>query len=154
MAIPQTVNTFLEDLNVDFEIINHPASYSSKETARRAHIDEDHIAKAVIVKDKEGYAMVVLPANENIKMHTLQKEMNRDFRLATETEIKKLLNDCETGAIPAIGQAYGLETYLDEQLTSLANIYFEAGDHENLVHINGDEFHQIFRGVRHGHFCH
>lgn len=154
MALPKTVNSYLKDHNIHFKLINHPVSYSSRETARRAHIDEDHIAKAVIVKDKKGYAMVVLPGNENIKLHTLQKEMNRDFMLATEAEIKKLLNDCETGAIPPIGQAYGLETYLDEQLTSLANIYFEAGDHENLVHINGDEFHQLFSGVRHGHFCH
>lgn len=154
MSISETVNSYLVNHNVQYELVNHPPTSSCQETARKAHVNEDHIAKAVIVKDAKGYAMVVLPGNEWIKMHALQEEINRDFKLADESEIKKLFSDCKTGAIPPFGQAYGLETYLDEQLNSLANVYFEAGDHENLVHIHGDEFHELFKGVRHGHFCH
>lgn len=154
MSISKTVNTYLDDHNVHYDLVPHTRSYSSRETARRAHVDEDHIAKAVVLKDSEGYAMVVLPGGESIKMHALQEELNRDFELANESELNKLFSDCKTGAIPPLGQAYHLDTYLDEQLRSLANVYFEAGDHENLVHINGKEFHELFKGVRHGHFCH
>ena len=154
MSIPETVNSYLIDHNVHYELVRHPISYSSRETAMAAHVNEDHIAKAVIVKDAKGYAMVVLPGSDSIKLHGLQQEINRDFELAKEQELKKLFSDCQTGAIPPIGQAYGIETYLDERLNSLANIYFEAGDHENLVHIHGDEFHELFKGVRHGHFSH
>ena len=142
------------DHNVHYDLVSHTKSYSSRETARKAHVDEDHIAKAVIVKDTKGYAMFVVPGGESLKMHTLQEELDRDFELADESELKKLFSDCKIGAIPPLGQAYSLETYLDEQLSSLANVYFEAGDHENLVHIQGDEFHKLFKGVRHGHFCH
>ncbi len=49
---------------------------------------------------------------------------------------------------------YQLETFLDEQLTSLANVYFEAGDHEHLLHISGAAFLTLLKGVRHGHFSH
>ncbi len=154
MSISATINSYLSDHNVDYDLVSHTRSYSSRETARKAHVDEDHIAKAVIVKDIKGYAMFVVPGGECLKMHTLQEELDRDFELADESELKKLFSDCKIGAIPPLGQAYSLETYLDEQLSSLANVYFEAGDHENLVHIHGKEFHELFKGVRHGHFCH
>jgi Ala-tRNA(Pro) deacylase len=154
MFMSKTVNTYLDDHNVHYDLVAHTKSSSSRETARRAHIDEGHIAKAVIVKDSKGYAMVVLPAGEWVKMLALQEELNRDFELANESELKALFSDCKAGAIPPLGQAYLLDTYLDEQLNSLANVYFEAGDHEHLVHIDGKEFHELFKGVRHGHFCH
>lgn len=39
-------------------------------------------------------------------------------------------------------------------LASLANIYFEAGDHERLVHTTGDDFQRLLGGVRHGYYSH
>lgn len=154
MSISKTVYAYLKNHNIQYDLVSHAESNSSRETARRAYVDEDHIAKAVVVKDSKGYAMVVLPGGEWLKLLALQKELNRDFELANESELKQLFSDCKTGAIPPLGQAYHLDTYLDEQLNSLANIYFEAGDHEHLVHVDTDEFHELFKGVRHGHFCH
>ncbi|MDH5392507.1 MAG: YbaK/EbsC family protein [Gammaproteobacteria bacterium] len=154
MPISNTVNSYLHEHNIQFDLLPHSISHCSLETARKAHVDEDHVAKAVVVKDENGYAMVVVPADGWVKMNKLQAELNREFELADESELKSLFSDCKTGAIPALGQAYQLDTYFDEQLNSLANVYFEAGDHEHLVHLHGDEFRALFRGVRHGHFCH
>jgi len=154
MAISKTVSSYLQNHSIPFDLISHDYSYSSLETARRAHVDEDHIAKAVVVKDAKGYAVVVVPGGEWLRMHVLREELNRDFELATEAELKSLFEDCELGAVPPVGQAYHLETYLDERLNSLANVYFEAGDHEHLVHLHADDFHELFKGVRHGYFCH
>ncbi len=154
MPISSTVNSYLSEHQVNYQLIPHSKTHCSRETASRAHVDEGHIAKAVVVKDEQGYAMVVVPADDWVKLHALQQELNRDFSLASEAELKSLFADCKVGAIPPLGQAYQLETYFDEQLSSLAHVYFEAGDHENLVHIQGDDFHALFKGVRHGHFCH
>ena len=154
MSIANTVGSYLDSHHVEYELMSHPVSYSSHATANASHIREDHIAKAVVLKDDKGYAMVVIPGSDWVKLHALQKELGRDFHLAEEFELKGLFKDCEIGAIPPIGQAYGLETYLDERLNSLANVYFEAGDHQHLVHVEGEGFHELFRGIRHGHFCH
>ena len=137
MAIAETVQRFLELHSVEYDLVPHPHTGSSHETAEAAHVNEDHIAKAVIVTDAAGYAMLVVPASNWVDVGHLRKELNRDFHLATEDELAKLFNDCEAGAVPPLGPAYGIETFLDEALTSLANVYFEAGDHEQLVHGGG-----------------
>ena len=154
MAVAETVQRFLDQLAIEYDLVSHPHTGSSHESAEASHVSEDHIAKAVIVKDEAGYAMVVVPASYWVEVEHLRKELNRDFHLATEEELAKLFGDCEPGAVPPLGPAYGIETFLDEALTSLANIYFEAGDHEQLVHLAGDDFRTMLGGVRHGYYSH
>jgi len=153
MPIAETVNSYLSDRHVKFDLVPHRKSDSCLDSAIAAHVQEDHVAKAVIVKDNVGYAMIIIPASSWIKMHAFQKEIGHEYNLAREDELNNLFKDCRPGAIPALGPAYGIETFLDEQLMTLANIYFEAGDHENLIHVHGNEFHELLKGVRHGHFC-
>ena len=154
MAIAETVKNYLEQHSIDWKAVIHPHTGSSHETAEASHVREDHIAKAVIVKDDAGYAMVVVPADQYVEMKHVRKELDRELELVEEDEFAKLFPDCEPGAIPPLGPAYNMETFLDESLKSLANIYFEAGDHEHLVHTNGEDFKKLLSGVRHGHFSH
>ena len=154
MVIATTVQRFLAEHAVEYDLVPHPHSGSSHETAEAAHVSEDHIAKAVVVKDTSGYAMVVVPASNWVEIDHLRKELNRDLHLASEDELKTLFSDCETGAVPPLGPAYGLETFLDESVMALANVYFEAGDHEELVHVGGEDFQTLLGGVRHGYYSH
>jgi Ala-tRNA(Pro) deacylase len=154
MAVADTVQRFLTQHAVDYELVPHPHTGSSHETAKAAHVPEDHIAKGVVVKDKLGYALVVIPADNRVELEHLRKELNRDLQLASEPEIGKLFSDCATGAVPPLGVAYGVETFLDDALTSLANLYFEAGDHDQLIHVKADDFATLLGGVRHGRFSH
>ena len=154
MTIAETVKAYLESQGVRFELVAHPLSYSSRETAAAAHVQDDHIAKAVILKDAHGFLTAVIPGSHWIKLHTLRQELNRPLKLAPEAEIETLFRDCQPGAIPPLGPAYNLETVLDEALTTLANVYFEAGDHEHLVRVSGEDFRWLLGGARHGFFSH
>jgi Ala-tRNA(Pro) deacylase len=154
MAIAKTVENYLSKHGIDYELVSHAHTGSSHETAEAAHVSEDHIAKAVIAKDTDGYAMVVVPASNWVDVEHLRKELKRDFHLATEDELAELFSDCEPGAVPPLGPAYGVETFLDQALNSLANVYFEAGDHEKLIRTSGDDFQTLLGGVRHGFYSH
>ena len=152
MAIAETVKNYLTQKSVDYDLVAHPHSGSSHETAEASHVSEDHIAKAVIVKDASGYAMVIVPASNYVEMKHVRRELDRDLELVEEGEFAQLFPDCEPGAVPPLGPAYHIETFLDEALTSLANVYLEAGDHEHLLHVSGENFKALLSGVRHGHY--
>ena len=154
MSIAETVRHHLEKHQVDFEPVPHPKSYSSRETAQAAHVREDHVAKAVVVKDNEGFAMVVIPGNNWVKLEALNKELGRNFELAAESEAEQLFRDCQPGAIPPLGMVYGIDTFVDEQLMSLANVFFEGGDHTHLVQVSGQAFHELLKGARRGFYSH
>ena len=154
MALAERVKTFLELQGVNYQLVSHPRSLSSKQTAAAAHVQEDHIAKAVVYEDEEGLLMVVLPGDQWVKVKSLERELNRALTQVEENRLKDLFPDCVIGAIPPLGNVYGMETVVDEVLNSLANIYFEAGDHEHLVLVKGEDFRRLVSGARHGHFSH
>jgi Ala-tRNA(Pro) deacylase len=154
MTIAATQQRYLIQQKMEYDLTLHPHTETSHETAEAAQISRDHIAKAVVVKDASDYAIVVIPANHWLKMGSLRHELNRDLQLATKGEIAELFDDCEPGAVPPLGPAYGIETLLDESLTSLEDVYFEAGDHEQLVHLRGEDFQALLGDARRGHYSH
>ncbi|MCI0506120.1 MAG: YbaK/EbsC family protein [Gammaproteobacteria bacterium] len=154
MPIAETVRHYLMKHKVEFEPVPHPKTFSSRETAHAAHVREDHVAKAVIVKDNQGFAMVVIPGSNWVKLEAVNDELDREFVLAEESEVDELFGDCQSGAIPPLGPAYGMETLVDEELMSLANVFFEGGDHTHIVQVTGEAFHELLKGARHGHYSH
>ena len=152
MTIAASVMNTLTSLHTDYEVVAHPKSFSSAETASAAHVPDDHIAKGVLLKDDTGYLLTVIPASQWVDFQRLKDDLGRELHLATEEEIEQLFGDCDPGAVPPLGESYGIETVLDDSLTSLAHVYFEAGDHEQLIKVHGDQFKILMQGVQHGHF--
>ena len=114
MALAASINSWIEKQHIEFDLVPHHKTFSSHDTAQAAHVMDDHVAKAVIVKDAKGYAMVVIPGSDWLKLKALKEEANRPFELADETEVIELFDDCKPGAIPPLGPAYGLETFVDD----------------------------------------
>ena len=71
-------------------------------------------------------------------------------RLSDEAEVGKLFRDCELGAVPPVG--YGITTIVDDRLEQQPDVYFEAGDHKSLVHMEGSAFSRLTQDARHGRF--
>ena len=60
-----------------------------------------------------------------------------------EADLEEAFYDCAPGAIPAVGEEYLIPTIVDERLRHLKEVFFEAGDHERLVHISSDGFSRL-----------
>lgn len=152
MAIAYTVEKYLETHRIPFDVVTHPHTATSMNAANSAHIAGDSLAKAVLLEDDEGYMVAVLPASRHVKLGMLRSQTGRDVRMATEREISDLFPDCEAGAIPALACAYGIETVLDDSLMEQPDIYFEAGDHEELIHMRCEQFEELMSSVVHTQF--
>ncbi|WP_445363124.1 aminoacyl-tRNA deacylase [Microbulbifer sp. ANSA003] len=149
MTIAATLSQYLNDQSVDYHLIQHPHTRTSRESARAAHVREDQVAKAILLQDIEGYVMAVIPASSSLDMRSLHNETGRNsLQMVSETELGAIFPDCELGALPALGQAYGITTLLDTSLGHCETIYFEAGDHEELVEMSGPQFTKLFAGSR------
>jgi Ala-tRNA(Pro) deacylase len=119
-----------------------------------AHISGELVAKAVVLQDDDGYVLAAVPSTHRVELDALGRALDRSVNLATESEISELFEDCAVGAIPPIGNAYGLEILLDVSLTALSDVYFEAGDHRSLVHMSGTDFAFLMIDAQRGTFSH
>ncbi len=152
MTIAYTLERYLDAKNVKYDVIAHPPTSCSMETAETCHIPCDRLAKAVVLRDEVGYALAVLPASHHIRLSELRRQFGDDVNLATEREIEELFEDCVRGAVPAIGECYGLDMVVDESIEEQPEIYFEGGDHATLVHMTHAQFAKMTAAARHGRF--
>jgi Ala-tRNA(Pro) deacylase len=95
----------------------------------------------------------VIPSSHHLLLAAICEQTGRKLVLADEDEIREVFKDCDVGAIPPVAMAYGMHTYLDDILLKQPDIYFEAGDHQELVHMNIDQFADLMADAERGHFA-
>jgi Ala-tRNA(Pro) deacylase len=140
MAISRKLKEYLDRNHIEYSLVAHAHTESSEDSARSAHIPLHQMAKAVVLEDEHGYIVGVLPSNNRIEVDWVNEELGRELEFANEGELTSLFADCDIGAVPALSDAYGIEVIWDEQLRHASDIYIEAGDHEHLVHLRGEDF--------------
>ena len=152
MTIAPTLAKYLAAKHVAYDVLAHEPTQSSMRTAQTCHIPGGCLAKAVLLRDETGYTLAILPASHHIHLSDLKAQFGDDVALAGEREIEELFDDCARGAIPAIGECYGLDVMVDDGIDEQPEIYFEAGDHTTLVHMTQAEFAGLTGMAQHGRF--
>lgn len=153
MGVAKTLKNYLRRNGVEFDLVKHAYAEGSFNTAKVAHINSLHFAKGVVFRDEDlHYTMCVLPAQNKVRRHTLNEIFGRHFVMAEEEELDDLFNDCDHGAIPAMGQAYGMSVIWDDELLQADTLYIEAGDHQHLIRISSDQFQRLMGDSMHEHF--
>jgi Ala-tRNA(Pro) deacylase len=137
MAMVKRLQDFLDSQGVKYEVTPHREAFTSQEIAAASHVSGRAMAKVVIVKRGTGMVMAVLPAACKVGIDRLEKIFGTfGITIAREQEFAGLFPDCDTGAMPAFGNLYGLEVYVDEELAKVPRIVFQAGNHHELVAMN------------------
>jgi Ala-tRNA(Pro) deacylase len=129
---------WLEAHGVEHDIHEHRRSVTARETARAEGIDPRRFAKCVGVITAEGrHALLVVEATDRIDLLKAREALDTDhIRLLSEAELFELAPDCEIGAIPPIGELWGLPVYADNELREDQEIAFHAGNHRFTVHVD------------------
>ena len=153
MGIAIALAQYLAERGVRYNVIEHPHTETAAQSAEASHIPTDRIAKAVVLKGGDGFMLAVLPASRHIQFGELRKELGHDVDIANEEQIETLFLDCDAGAVPALGAAYGLKVIVDDSLADQPEIYLEGGDHSSLVQISGAAFRELLADARHARFA-
>jgi len=147
MSISPSLKEYLDQQSAQYETVSHPRTMSSMDSAAAAHVPGEQLAKAVIVKETDVYLMVVVPSHQHLHLGRLHHHLGQEVGLATEDEVFNLFPDCDEGAIPPVGVAYGFRTLVDSDLMDQPDIFFESGDHRNLVKVSGKQFSTLLGGA-------
>jgi Ala-tRNA(Pro) deacylase len=151
MTIAPTLQKYL-DQNVTYEVIPHDPTSSSMRTAEACHISGEGLAKGIVLRRNGGYLLAVLPASHHIRLAELRRQIGNDVDLADEMEIDQLFRDCAHGAVPPVGECYGLDVIVDDSIQEQPEVYLESGDHETLLHMSQAQFARVTAQAQHGRF--
>ena len=150
MGMAVKVGQFLAGHNIDFALVKHKHTDTSFSSAASAHVASALVTKAVILRELGGdYLMAVVPANRHVLIDQINIQTGKQYYLVGEHELSRLFQDCEPGAVPALGQLYGMDMLVDEQLFELDEVFLEAGDHVNLINLSQRQFNRAMADSTH-----
>lgn len=153
MPIAPKLRHYLDRQHAVYELVEHPPTESAMQSAAAACIPPSCLAKAVLLDlPDDDHLLAVLPADRRIDLEDLRTELDEKPRLADQDEIGQVFDDCTPGAVPPLGFGYGIDMIVDDYLARAPDIFFEAGDHRSLVHMEQAEFRRLTRQARHGNF--
>ena len=140
MSIAASVQKHLSRKHVEYEVVPHPPTMASVSTAQACRVPPERLAKGVVVRTEDRYVLAVLPASRRISRADLKAELGENFAFASENELEQLFEDCAPGAVPPIGECYGLDAVVEPSICDQPDVYFEGGDHATLVHVSQTQF--------------
>ncbi|MDA0204004.1 MAG: YbaK/EbsC family protein [Acidobacteria bacterium] len=138
------VQTFLDENNVEYMIVEHSPAYAAMDVATAAHIADWELAKTVMVRLDGKMAMAVLPASEKVDLDAIAQAAGAKLASAAlEDEFKDLFPDCQLGAMPPFGNLYNLPVYADVSLATNDLIAFNAGTHHTVIRMHYADFDRL-----------
>jgi len=147
------LDEFLSSRDVPFEKMPHRPAYTANRIARLLHVPGKEVAKTVLVRVDDQFALVVLPATHQVDLERVRRELGgKRVEMADEKDMARLFPDCEPGAIPPFGSLYHITTLVDQTLTEDEKIVFEANTHHNAIRMAYRDF-QEQEHPRIGHFA-
>lgn len=153
MSMPSRLSNYLQRRGIQYDVMSHTHSHCSAETARTAHVAPHQLAKSVVLEDDTGCVMAVVPADACVNIGAIARLLGRsELHLSDEERLCELFPDCDLGAIPAVGMAWGMDTVIDESLDDNAELYFEAGDHDMVIKMSRQQFHELMSDARRANF--
>jgi Ala-tRNA(Pro) deacylase len=147
------IDEFLTSQKVPFQRLPHRPAYTANRVAQALHVPGQDMAKAVLVRAGQGYALAVLPATHRVDLDRLRQELGEpQVGLASEGEMERLFPDCERGVVPPFGSLYHLPTLVDEALAADEEIVFEGQNHEEAIRMTYRDYTAV-EHPRLGHFA-
>ena len=138
------LRTHLDGHNVKYVVLSHSQAFTAQEIAARVHVPGKEMAKTVVVKLHDDLALLVLPASYNVDFNRLSAALGTgDVYLASEEEFRDAFPDCEVGAMPPLGKLFGLRTFAAQSLSEDEEIFFNAGNHTELIKMRYEDFAKL-----------
>ncbi|MFD2230901.1 aminoacyl-tRNA deacylase [Alkalimarinus sediminis] len=153
MAVAATVFDYLQHENILYDVVMHSPTESAAESARESVLPLVDVIKSVILRDGQNRLMAIIPADKCVDIRQINHVMGAHYHLDAESDIDRLFDDCVDGAVPGLGQAYNIPVIWDDALGYEEDVYFEAGDHRELIHLRHDQFLKIMQRWPHGAIC-
>jgi hypothetical protein len=108
----------------------------------RAPIPASHVARVLLLRDRRGHALALIPADRRIDLTALAGELGRSFQIV---EASRRLSEMNTSAFLDEGR---IDTFVDTALLQLPVVYLPAGSpDQGLARVDSDTFRRLFYGT-------
>ena len=131
---------------VEFRLTRHDAVTTSAEAAAVRGAELRSGAKAMVVKGRSGFVLVVLAADRKVDWKLLAPLVGgKGARFASDEELREVTG-LSKGAVPPLGVLFGVPTIYDRSLLDVETVNFNAGTRTDSIAMARDDLIRIGGG--------
>ncbi len=150
MPIAVKLNQYLNRQNIYVHEIHHERVDSLACAINCAGVAASATLKSVLLIDVKGAVMAVIPYGADLDIDAVNRVLGRNLQQLTPEQSDRLFTDCEAGAHPPIGAAYGIPTIVDDSLLKQDLFYLQSGCNSTLLQMDGRAFRLSLAGAAKG----
>jgi Ala-tRNA(Pro) deacylase len=132
----------LDERGISYEVVEHGMAFTAAAEARAAGQEPANAVKSVLLRDLEGYELVVIQASDRLDLQKVREQLGEsrsELRLATEDEMGSDFPQFELGALPPLGQMLPAPEIVDRRVLDHERVLCNAGDHTHSVLLDPKE---------------
>ena len=82
MGIALTLQEYLDDHHVPYDVMLHKRTHCAFDTARATHVPGERVAKAVVLTREGGFVIAVVPATARVRLDVIERMLHCPVDLA------------------------------------------------------------------------
>ena len=142
---------YLREAGARYRVVALGGAVTAQEQARATSTSGWATAKVLVVMADAEPVLAVIPACSVLDLAALARLIGTPLRLATVEEAGAVTG-CDPGAIPPLGRALGLRTFVDRTLLRAREIAMPGGDFATGLCMRPAEFRRL-SGAQPGDFA-
>lgn len=157
MSLPPSVAQHLERHALPYRIVHCPAIESLAQAAFHLEIPARQVVRSVLLQDREGLIMAILPLDHILDFQRLCAILQRDveplYGSATQHFFEQY--QCSAGCQPPLPGAFAINALVDASLSvdPKATLYCDAGNGNALLQMRAAHFQQLLGNAQWGEFA-
>ena len=122
------LKAFLEEKGIEFEIIEHGASYRADQASKELGIDIKKIVKSVLfMNENKEPILIIVRGDKRVDQGKMAKALGfKKLRLATPQELTEITG-YEPGTLPPVAHKSQIRTLIDEDVLAEDFVYAGGG---------------------------
>jgi Ala-tRNA(Pro) deacylase len=158
MDVFNKIKQLFDQAGIEYQVIDHEPVLTCEDAAKIRGTRPEQGAKALVcmadlpavstaLQAGKKPILIVLPCSSRLDFKAFKKWQEiKDLRMASAEEVKNVTG-IEVGAIPPVGEAIGLQTFVDEKLLKEEEICFNAGMHTRSVTMKSRDYTKVVKPV-------
>ncbi len=147
MAISMKFHRFLEKHHVSFQEFPHVPVDHVDEIFDHLDFPRRNLVVGTPLIDSKGPVIAIHSLQSKVDPEKLGRKMNRNFQKLTDTQIRRVMSDCDANSCPPFGNAYGFSIVVDREVTELYDVFFRAGKNDSIIHVNQENLGKLIQGA-------
>jgi HD-like signal output (HDOD) protein len=94
--------------------------------------------------------MAIIPGPNQLNIDTLNRQLHRELKPVSDNDLRGIFKEYKPDLIPALGEAFGFETIIDDALLELDLVYFASGTPNELIRVSGNDFQLLHSNAWYG----